>query len=71
MMWDAEPFTGALRAAHADGRLPPERLSDMVRRILRSIYAVGVDTSGSGAGRRHGRTTARSRSTPHARASSC
>ncbi len=45
-LWDAEAFTGALRAAHADGRLPPERLSDMVRRILHSVYAVGLDTSG-------------------------
>jgi beta-glucosidase len=26
--------------------LPKERLSDMVRRILRSIYAVGVDNWG-------------------------
>lgn len=38
-----EWFVGPLRKAHADGRLPRERLSDMVRRILRSIYAVGVD----------------------------
>src|SRR5215211_3616857 len=43
MMWDDEPFDAPLRAAHADGRLPPERLSDMVRRILRSMYAVGID----------------------------
>src|SRR3954454_17295102 len=42
MLWDAEPFTEPLRKAHADGQLPPERLSEMVRRILRSIYAVGV-----------------------------
>ena len=32
-----------LRAAYADGRLPKERLSDMVRRILRSMFAVGID----------------------------
>lgn len=44
-LWDGEAFTGALRAAHADGRLPHERLSDMVRRILHSVYAVGLDTS--------------------------
>jgi beta-glucosidase len=43
-MWDEEPFTAPLRAAHARGELPAERLSEMVRRILRSIYAVGVDT---------------------------
>ena len=40
--WFVEP----LRRAYADGRLPKERLSDMVRRILRSIYAVGVDKWG-------------------------
>jgi beta-glucosidase len=38
-----EPFAGPLREAHADGRLPPERLSEMVRRILHSIYALDVD----------------------------
>ena len=43
MFWDATPFVEPLRAAHADGRLPAERLSEMVRRILRSIYAVGAD----------------------------
>jgi beta-glucosidase len=42
-MWGEEPFTEPLRAALADGRLPRERLSEMVRRILRSIYAIGVD----------------------------
>jgi beta-glucosidase len=41
-----EPFAGPLRDAHADGRLPAGRLSQMVRRILRSIYAVGVDAPG-------------------------
>ena len=43
MLWNAEPFTDALRDAHAAGALPAERLSEMVRRILRSIYAVGAD----------------------------
>ena len=43
MMWKVEPFTGPLRKAYAEGKLPKERLSDMVRRILRSIYAVGID----------------------------
>ncbi len=42
VMWGAEAFAD-LRGALADGRLPRERLSDMVRRILRSIRAVGVD----------------------------
>jgi beta-glucosidase len=35
-----------LRAAYAEGKLPKARLSDMVRRILRSMYAVGVDQWG-------------------------
>ncbi len=45
MMWklEIEPFVGPLRQAHADGRFPKERLSDMVRRILTSVYAVGID----------------------------
>lgn len=44
-MWslDAEPFAEPLRQAYAEGKLPKERLSDMVRRILRSAYAVGID----------------------------
>lgn len=46
MLWQAEPFTRPLRAALEDGRLPRERLSDMVRRILRSMYAVGIDAWG-------------------------
>jgi beta-glucosidase len=45
-MWGSESFTHRLRAAHAEGRLPNERLSEMVRRILRSVYAVGVDRWG-------------------------
>jgi beta-glucosidase len=43
LMWDAEPFTDPLRAAYAEGALSEERLSDMVRRILRSMYEVGID----------------------------
>lgn len=43
LMWDAESFTEPLRTAFAKGGLPKERLSEMVRRILRSIYAVGID----------------------------
>jgi beta-glucosidase len=44
--WGGEAFTGPLRQAHADGAFPDERLSDMVRRILRSAYAVGIDRWG-------------------------
>jgi beta-glucosidase len=43
IMWDAEPFTEPLREAFAQGELPKERLADMVRRILRSMYAIGID----------------------------
>jgi beta-glucosidase len=43
LFWQSEPFTDHLRAAYADGRLPKDRLSDMVRRILRSMFAVGID----------------------------
>jgi beta-glucosidase len=42
-MWKTEPFTEPLRKAYGEGKLPKERLSDMVRRILRSVYAVGID----------------------------
>jgi beta-glucosidase len=44
--WGAEAFTDRLRQAYAEGKLPKKRLSDMVRRILRSAYAVGVDQWG-------------------------
>jgi beta-glucosidase len=43
MMWNQVWFTDQLEKAFAEGELPKERLSDMVRRILRSMYAVGVD----------------------------
>jgi beta-glucosidase len=43
LLWQSESFGGALRDAHAEGRLSKERLSDMVRRILRSMFAVGID----------------------------
>jgi beta-glucosidase len=42
-LWQVEAFGEPLKAAYAAGTFPKERLSDMVRRILRSIYAVGVD----------------------------
>jgi len=44
--WGAEAFTDKLRAAYRDGKFPKARLSDMVRRMLRSMYAVGVDKWG-------------------------
>jgi beta-glucosidase len=43
LFWQSEAFSEHLRAAYADGRLSRERLSDMVRRILRSMFAVGID----------------------------
>jgi beta-glucosidase len=48
LLWglETEPFTEPLRQAYAEGKLPKERLSDMVRRILHSIYAVGIDKWG-------------------------
>jgi beta-glucosidase len=36
-------FSQPLKEAYAAGKLPKERLSEMVRRILRSMYAVGAD----------------------------
>jgi beta-glucosidase len=44
--WGSEAFTDKLKAAYRDGKFPKERLSDMVRRILRSAYAVGIDKWG-------------------------
>ena len=44
--WGAEAFTDRLREAYAEGKVPSERLSDMVRRILRSLFAVGADQWG-------------------------
>src|SRR5262249_5671945 len=38
-----EPFIAPLRRAFAEGKLPKARLSDMVCRILRGMYAVGID----------------------------
>ena len=46
MMWGDEYFADPLKQAYAQGKLPKQRLSDMVRRILRSIYAGGVDQWG-------------------------
>lgn len=43
VLWGAEAFGDRLRAAYSGGLLPKERLSDMVRRILRSMFAVGID----------------------------
>ncbi|HUE33762.1 MAG TPA: beta-glucosidase [Mycobacterium sp.] len=46
LFWQSEAFSDHLRAAYAEGRLSKERLSDMVRRILRSMFAVGIDRWG-------------------------
>jgi beta-glucosidase len=43
IFWGKQPFTDELRDAYEKGELPKERLSDMVRRILRSLFAVGAD----------------------------
>ena len=43
ILWQSEAFTDRLRAAYAEGKLSKERLSDMVRRILRSMFAIGID----------------------------
>src|SRR5262249_48716872 len=40
---EKEWFVGPLREAYDQAKFPKERLSDMVRRILRSIYATGID----------------------------
>jgi beta-glucosidase len=50
VLWGKQPFTDELRDAHARGKLPKERLSNMVRRILRSLFAVGVDRWGPAPG---------------------
>ena len=42
-LWGSEAFTGPLQNAYAEGTFPKDRLSDMVRRILRSMFAVGID----------------------------
>ncbi|HWV84560.1 MAG TPA: beta-glucosidase [Capillimicrobium sp.] len=46
LLWGKEPFTDELVDAYARGELSGERLSDMVRRILRSLFAVGADRWG-------------------------
>jgi beta-glucosidase len=46
VLWGKEPFIDDLRDAYVNGKLPKERLSDMVRRILRSLFAVGADNWG-------------------------
>jgi beta-glucosidase len=40
---DKEWFNEPLREAYAAGHVPKERVSDMARRILRTMFAVGVD----------------------------
>ena len=68
--WGAEAFTDRLRKAYAEGTLPKERLADMVRRILRSLFAVGADTWGAPPEVPWPAIT-RLRSRVHARASCC
>ncbi|HEX7099955.1 MAG TPA: glycoside hydrolase family 3 C-terminal domain-containing protein [Acidimicrobiia bacterium] len=46
IFWGKQPFTDELREAYARGELSKERLADMVRRILRSLFAVGADQWG-------------------------
>jgi beta-glucosidase len=41
-----EQFTAPLKKAYEEGKFPKERLSEMVRRILRSMFAVGIDAWG-------------------------
>ncbi|MFT3751112.1 MAG: glycoside hydrolase family 3 C-terminal domain-containing protein [Agriterribacter sp.] len=43
LTWGAEAFTDSLQNAYKAGSFSKERLSDMVQRILRSMYAVGVN----------------------------
>jgi beta-glucosidase len=45
--WGGEAFTDRLRAAYDEGTLSKERLSEMVRRILRSLFAVEADSWGA------------------------
>ena len=40
---EAEWFNEPLRRAYDEGKVPPARISEMVTRILRSCYAVGID----------------------------
>mgnify|MGYP000032076438 CR=1 FL=1 len=41
--FDPEPYFGEpLRAAVRDGRVPPERIDDMVQRQLRTLFRIGV-----------------------------
>jgi beta-glucosidase len=47
VVFNDEPFITPLRQAFVEGKLPKERLSDMVHRILRSVYAVGIDRWGA------------------------
>jgi beta-glucosidase len=42
-LWGAEQFAEPLSRAYEEGKLTKERLSEMVRRILRSMFAVGLD----------------------------
>jgi beta-glucosidase len=43
---EKEWFNTPLREAYAAGKVPKSRISDMVRRILRSMYVAGIDQWG-------------------------
>ncbi len=45
--WNVQSFVEPLREAYTEGKLSKERLSEMVCRILRSMFAVGIDAWGS------------------------
>jgi len=68
--WDTTPFVEPLKEAYVEGKLPKERLSDMVRRILRSMFAVG-STPGDRRPTLTWRHTTRSPLRPPTRASCC
>jgi len=40
---ECEWFNGPLRRAYDEGKIPKARISEMVRRMLRSYYAIGID----------------------------
>jgi beta-glucosidase len=44
LMWTTQPFENAIEQAHADGRISKQRLSEMCRHILRTMFRFGLDT---------------------------
>jgi beta-glucosidase len=47
LMWRTRPLENAIEQAYADGLLSKQRLSEMCRRILRTMFRFGVDTWGA------------------------